>query len=63
MKLVLNLKLIFNLIQLIHFGVQYINKDKIPNGYWNDVENVKHFMAYVAEKENYKNIEDWYKCT
>jgi hypothetical protein len=36
---------------------------KAPNGYWDDIDNVKQFMRYVAWKEEYKTTEDWYKCS
>ena len=43
--------------------LEFIGKSKLPDRYWDDVENVKHFMRYVAYKEGYVNVEDWYKCT
>ncbi len=43
--------------------LEYINKPKIPDGYWNDINNLIHFMEYIAFKEGYIKIDDWYKCS
>ena len=42
---------------------EYKGLEKAPVGYWNDIENVKEFMRYVAWKEGYNEIDDWYKCS
>jgi very-short-patch-repair endonuclease len=43
--------------------LKYLNASKLSAEYFTETDNVKKFLNYIAEKENYKNYEDWYKCT
>ncbi len=43
--------------------LKYLNVSKLPSNHFQNPDNVKNFMAYVAISEGYKEIEDWYKCT
>ena len=38
-------------------------KDRVPNGYWKDIENCKIFMKWLGRKLGYKTTEDWYKVS
>jgi len=53
-----------NLIEHINLLNDYIimyNKDRLPNGYWNNIENRKIFLKVLEYKLNIKTYEDWYK--
>ena len=43
--------------------LSYLGVEKLPVGYWGTTENLKHFMSFVAWKEGYTEIDDWYKCS
>lgn len=36
---------------------------KTPQRYWKDLNNHQQFLRYIAEKYDFKNLEDWYKLT
>jgi hypothetical protein len=40
-----------------------IKKEKIPNNYWENIDNIKHFLGYCCLKLNVEKVEDWYKCS
>ncbi len=42
--------------------LSFVNWDKFPNNFFDDINNLKYFICYVALSENYNEINDWYKC-
>lgn len=43
--------------------LQLIGKNRIPENHWEKEENVIKFLIFVSQQLNYKNCEDWYKCS
>ena len=35
----------------------------VPNGFWDDNQNLIKFRDYIAKKEEYKSEDDWYRIT
>jgi hypothetical protein len=36
---------------------------RVPKGYWDNIENRKHFMNQLGKTLGFKTVEDWYKLT
>ena len=37
--------------------------ENCPRNYWNDINNQKNYLEWVAKELNYKNMEDWYNIS
>jgi hypothetical protein len=52
-----------NIFSKMSSYLKFIRLDKFPDSFFDNNDNLKHFLSFVCLKKKYTTANDWYKCS